>query len=51
MYYWLLAWRYSINHINGENVCLNTLGWLNHQLMMVTMQMLYVQKLQPLGYQ
>jgi hypothetical protein len=37
--------------IHEENIFLNPLGWLNDQHMVTIMQMLYVQKLQPLGYQ
>jgi hypothetical protein len=36
--------------INDENVFLNPYKWLNDQHMAITMQMLYVQKLEMLGY-
>jgi hypothetical protein len=36
---------------NDENILLNPNGWLNDQHLATTMQILYVQKLQLLGYQ
>jgi hypothetical protein len=36
---------------NDGNVILNPNGWLNDQHLVVAMQILYVQKLQKLGYQ
>jgi hypothetical protein len=35
---------------NDENILLNPNGWLNDQHLVVAMQILYVQKLQLLGY-
>ncbi len=35
----------------GENILLNPYGWLNDQHLAIVMQILYVQKLQLLGYQ
>jgi hypothetical protein len=36
---------------NDENIFFNPNGWLNDQHLTITMQILYVQKLQLLGYQ
>ncbi len=36
---------------NDENIFLNRNRWLNDQHLIITMQILYVQKLQLLGYQ
>jgi hypothetical protein len=36
---------------NDENILFDPNGWLNNQHLSTTMQILYVQKLQSLGYQ
>ncbi len=35
---------------NDENILINPNGWLNDQYLVAAMQILYVQKLQLLGY-